>query len=199
MLGSITRLGESGRHARWGVTAGWFAVGAIAGGTLIGGALGLLGSIPAGLIGPRWAVVVLAVVAALGLAFDLRLGGLRVPSPRRQVDEQWLGRYRGWVYGVGFGFQLGLGVVTIVTTSAVYAMLAAAALSGSATTGALIGGAFGAVRAASVLPGGRVRRPVDLIRVDGRLERLDPLARRATLVAVACVPAVLAAVAVAWR
>ena len=36
---------------------------------------------------------------------------------RRQVNEDWMARYRGWAYGAGFGLQLGLGVVTIVTTA----------------------------------------------------------------------------------
>lgn len=55
----------------------------------------------------------LAALAGLaGLALDLGLGALRLPGPARQVDEDWLARYRGWVYGAGFGTQLGLGVVT---------------------------------------------------------------------------------------
>ena len=33
------------------------------------------------------------------------------------VHEQWLTRYRGWVYGVGFGAQLGFGLVTIITSA----------------------------------------------------------------------------------
>ena len=71
-------------------------------------------------------------------------------------------RYRSWVYGLGFGVQLGLGVVTIVTTSAIYAMLLAAALSGSAAAGALIGGVFGFVRAAVVFAVAGVKRPEQL-------------------------------------
>ena len=71
-------------------------------------------------VGDRRPSSILALLAALGLAADLRLGGLRLPGPRRQVDERWLHRYRGWVYGVGFGFQLGFGLLTVVTTSTVY-------------------------------------------------------------------------------
>ena len=61
------------------------------------------------------------------------------PGPRRQVNERWLDDYRGWVYGLGFGAQLGLGVTTVVTSAATYATLLACALSGAPGRGALIG------------------------------------------------------------
>src|SRR6185436_16220530 len=115
------------------------------------------------------AALVLGVLAVAGVAVDLRLGGVRLPTVRRQVDDRWLTRYRGWVYGVGFGFQLGLGVVTVVTTAGVYLAFVAAALSGSAAAGALIGAAFGVVRWLSILPGGGVRGTGDLVRIDGML------------------------------
>ena len=63
---------------------------------------------------------VIGAVALIGVALDLGWAGLRLPTVRRQVNEDWLHRYRGGVYGFGFGFQLGLGVATIVTTAAVY-------------------------------------------------------------------------------
>jgi hypothetical protein len=196
MLGSITRLGESGRHAQWWVTVTWFAVGAALAGALLGGALGAAGGrLPAA--GTRGAALLLALLAVAGVAFDLGLAGLRLPSVGRQVDERWLVRYRGWVYGLGFGFQLGLGVVTVVTASATYLALAAALLTGSAAAGALIGLSFGLVRAAAVLPGGRVRRPADLFRVDERLRRWERPARRVALAGQIAVLAGLLAV-VAW-
>jgi hypothetical protein len=82
-----------------------------------------------------------------------------VPSWPRQVNEDWLGEYRGWVYGIGFGVQLGLGVVTIVTTASVYVTWTAALLSASAGLGAAVGAAFGLARALPVLAGARVRTP----------------------------------------
>ena len=48
-------------------------------------------------------VAALAGVVAAGLWLDLGILGLRLPTTRRQVNEDWLGRYRGWVVGVGFG------------------------------------------------------------------------------------------------
>ena len=181
MLGSITWLGESGRNARWWVTVAWFGVGAVGAGSLVGWLMGWLGATLSGAAGPREAAGALALLAVAGIAADLRLGGLRLPTVRRQVDDRWLNRYRGWVYGVGFGFQLGLGVVTVVTTSAVYLAFAAAVLSGSPAAGAMIGAVFGAVRWLSVLPGGRVRRSADLVRMDGHLRRWEPAGRRVTL------------------
>ena len=100
--------------------------------------MGWLGAALSGAAGPREAAAALALLAVAGIAADLRLGDLRLPTVRRQVDNRWLNRYRGWVYGVGFGFQLGLGVVTVVTTSAVYLAFAAAMLSGSPAAGAMI-------------------------------------------------------------
>jgi hypothetical protein len=118
---------------------------------------------------------------AVGIAVDLGLGGLRLPTIHRQVNEDWLVRYRSWVYGLGFGVQLGLGVVTIVTTSSIYAMLLASALSGSAASGAVIGGVFGFVRAAIVFTVAGVKRPEQLGRADVLLRRWDGWTRRAAL------------------
>lgn len=199
MLGSITPLGERGRHSRWGVTVAAFAVGSLGAGTAIGSALGETGARtlrPLGVQG-RPALAILAGVVAAGAALDGGLFSLRLPSLRRQVDEAWLDRYRGWVYGLGFGFQLGLGVSTVVNTSAVYAALVAAFLSRSAPSGALIGAVFGLVRAAPTLATRRVRTPEGLASVAGRLSRYDDPARRTalTLQLLLAVAAVAAAVA----
>ena len=90
-----------------------------------------------------------------GLLLDRRAAGLRLPTWRRQVDEAWLARYRGWVYGAGFGLQLGLGVVTIVTSATVYATVLLCALSGSPPVGLALGALFGLARALPVLGAGR--------------------------------------------
>src|SRR5665213_265632 len=107
MLASITPLGERGRQSHWTVTVAAFALGATAAGAVAGALLGALGMLlPGGLTGhARTVVVALALIAALALD----LSATTVPGPRRQVDERWLDRYRGWVYGLGFGSQLGLG------------------------------------------------------------------------------------------
>ena len=77
------------------------------------------------------------------------------------MNEEWLNRYCGWVYGLGFGAQLGTGVLTIVTISAVYVSLLAALLSGSFAVGEALGAALGAARWLSALPGVHAPGPRD--------------------------------------
>ena len=180
MLGSITPLGEWGRGSRWWLTTSAYVVGSTLGGLLVGSVAGLAGRLTVGVAGlgdgPRLAALGAALL--LGLALDLRIGGLELPTIHRQVDEDWRGRYRGWVWGAGFGFQLGIGVVTIVTTSTVYATSLAAALTGSVAGGAAIGAVFGVARALPVYAVAGVRRPDQLFRVDAVLRRLAIPARR---------------------
>jgi hypothetical protein len=180
MLGSITPLGERSRGRRWGVTVTAFAVAAVAAGAAAGVVLGAAGGLAGLDAGPRlW---LLGGVVAAAIVVDV-VPGLHVPGPRRQVNEEWLHRYRGWVYGAGFGVQLGLGVTTIVATAAVYATAAAAALTGSAAAGAVVGAAFGAARAGTLLAAGRVRDPRSLATLDRRLHAWARPARVAALAA----------------
>jgi hypothetical protein len=57
-------------------------------------------------------------VAGALVALALDLSPRPVPGPRRQVDDRWRDQYRGWVYGLGYGVQLGVGVTTIVSSAA---------------------------------------------------------------------------------
>jgi len=192
MLGSITPLGERSRGRRWGITVTAFAVAATAAGAALGALLGAAGGLVALAATARaWLV---AVAVAVAVTVDL-VPGLHVPGPRRQVNEAWLHRYRGWVYGAGFGLQLGLGVTTIVSTAAVYATGAAAFLAGSAAAGALVGGAFGLARAATLLAAGGVDEPGALATLDRRLVAWERPARVATLAAEAALIALAVAVA----
>jgi hypothetical protein len=182
MLGSITPLGERGRNRRWGITVTTYVIGSVVGGVAIAGALGRLGAaVGSGDLSVALRLGALAVAVLVGIAVDLGLGGLRLPTVHRQVNEDWMVRYRSWVYGLGFGLQLGLGVVTIVTTSAIYATMLAAALSGSAAAGALIGAVFGFVRAVIVFAVAGVKRPDQLGRADVLLRRWDGWTRRAAM------------------
>jgi hypothetical protein len=192
MLGSITPLGERSRGRRWGITVTAFALAAAAAGAALGAALGAAGGL-AGISAPaRTGLLGVAVTAAV--VVDV-VPGLRSPGPRRQVNEDWLHRYRGWVYGAGFGLQLGLGVTTIVSTAAVYATGAAAFLAGSAAAGAAVGAAFGLSRAATLLAAGGVDEPRALAVLDRRLADWERPARVAALVAEAALVALAAAVA----
>ncbi len=180
MLTSISPLGERARHNRWGITVGWYLAASIVAAGAVGAALGAVGAgVP--LPGVARAVALVVVGATVGTAEWRRH---RLPTVHRQVNEDWLGRYRGWVYGAGFGAQLGAGVVTIVTTGAVYLMLAVELLCGSLAGGLSIGAAFGLVRAVPLLTGGRVRSPGDLVARQRRLMSWLPAAHRATVITV---------------
>ena len=61
-------------------------------------------------LGSTTSLLVVSVVGIVALVFDL--GGRALPSVQRQVNEDWLVEFRGWVYGFGFGAQLGAGVAT---------------------------------------------------------------------------------------
>lgn len=148
MLSSITPLGERSRNSRWSRTVAGYVIGSVLSAVLVGSLLGALGSLLSDSF--RSSPPVLAALAAtfvLGYAVDRRAQGDGVPSWRRQVDREWIGRYRGWVTGLGFGLQLGLGFVTIITSTTTYAVFLAQALTGRWWAGALIGLVFGLVRA----------------------------------------------------
>lgn len=183
MLGSITPLGERGRGQRWGVTFLTFAVASVISAGGLGALLGKAGAMAGGAAGLRSRLLALGAAVAVGAALDARVLGLGLPTVRRQVNEDWLRRYRGWVYGVGFGFQLGLGFTTIVSLSAVYLAFGAALLSESAFWGALIGVTFGFLRALPVAATHRVAATGDLGRVDAVLRRWDATSRRLAIAA----------------
>lgn len=193
MLGSINPLGERARRSNWGVTVAALLVGSLLAGSSVGVSLGALGMVLLGRSSTavRAALAAAAVLAGTGL--DLRLLRRRVdrlPGPRRQVDQDWLTSYRGWVYGLAFGVQLGLGAATIVTTAAVYATLAIAIVTASAGGGLLVGATFGLARALPVLAGASIRQPGDLLRLDAALRRWDGPARRMAIAMQAAVAVV---------
>jgi len=171
MLSSISPLGERARHSRWWLTTTAYLLGSLAGGLALGGLAATLGGlVPVTVRGSGWTLVAVAALLVVGLVVDLR-NQRSVPSWRRQVDEQWLTRYRGWVYGVGFGAQLGFGLVTIVTSTTTYAAVLLAALTGDLGAGLAIGATFGLVRALPSLLMARVVERADLHRVFIRVER----------------------------
>jgi hypothetical protein len=177
MLASITPLGERGRQSRWWLTVTAFLIGATLAGAAFGALLGAAGSAVFSGVGGQLRLAVLAFAAIVAVALDA--SPLRVPGPRRQVEERWRDEYRGWVYGAGYGAQLGLGITTVVASAATYLALVAAVLCASASAGALIVGLFGAVRGLQPLAAARVRRPEQLIALHARLRRLRPAVRPA--------------------
>lgn len=193
MLASIHPLGERARDRRWGVTVGAYVLGSTLAAAVLGAAFGGAGS----LLPLSPGVTAALVVAAGALALAADLGVVPLPTVHRQVDKDWLDRYRGWVVGLGFGFQLGLGVVTIVNTAAVYLALALALLTGSVAAGAAVGTTFGLVRALVILVVAPVRRPDQLRRALRRMHGWRALSQRAGIAVQALVLAGAGAVVLA--
>jgi hypothetical protein len=178
MLASITPLGERGRHSRWGITVTAFLLASGAAGAALGALAGALGALTVpGSVGLGTRLAALAAAGALALALDARPG--RVPGPRRQVNEEWLRAFRGWVYGLGYGAQLGVGLSTVVSSAALYLAVVAALATGDPALGALVLGCFGAARGLTLLAGAGVRRPEQLIALHARLRRWRAPARAA--------------------
>lgn len=199
MLSSITPLGERGRRQRWWLTVTAYVVGSLLGGAALGTALGAVGSVLHGLgLGPVGVATVALVVAAVALVYDALGARLRLPRYGRQVNEDWMAMYRGWVYGLGFGLQLGAGLTTIVTAALVYVVFALCLVSGSWAVGLALGATFGAVRGLVVLAGRGVQTPDELMAFHRRLQAAAPAARVATVVGdVVVVAGALAALALA--
>lgn len=183
MLSSITPVGEMARRQRWWITASAYLVGSVTGGATVGAALAGIGALALSSLSVPVRLALVVAVALAGLAADRRLGGLRLPTWHRQVDERWLTTYRGWVYGLGFGFQLGAALATIVPRSLTYVVLALITASADPTAGLAVGAVFGLTRALPLLATWRVRTPAALTRTHRRLARWAPAADRATTAA----------------
>jgi hypothetical protein len=181
MLSSITPLGERSKGNRWGVTV----VAHVLGSAVAGAAVGLLAwvvGLPLRAVVPAevlFGAVLLATAAAAVLEARPALVP-RLPGWRRQVDEGWLTAYRGVVYGLGYGVQLGAAVATIVTTAAIPLVLVAAAAAPPLAGGIGIGTLFGLARGASVLASRGITDPEGLRRFHRRFEERAGAARWAS-------------------
>jgi len=201
MLSSIHPLGERARNQHWGITVSAYVAGSTAGGAITGLAAGSIGAALATQLSLDAPVLYLIVAAATGIGFWADLSGRKLPTVQRQVNEDWLDQYRGWVYGIGFGFQLGLGWATIITTSLVYSTFVLAALTGSALGGTLIGLVFGLARSLPILTTQLARSPGQLVAFHKRMADWSVRARSlgAAAQGVVSIAAVLASAAVLLR
>ena len=180
MLSTITPFGERARRHRYGVTAAWFMVGAVLGGATLGGVGAGLAALVGGAAPGRPVVLgIAAAVAVAGAMVDAGVFGPVLPLIRRQVDDRWLGRYRPWVYGVGFGWQIGVGFATYLMTAGVVAVTLFGGLSGSVGVAFGLGVLFGAARGSTVFLTARAGTPAGLRALHVRLERVGPAVRRA--------------------
>lgn len=168
MLSSITPFGERARRQKYWVTVLFFTIGTTIGGLLLGFALAVPAAVVSVTLGGS-AVAALVVLIAASL-WDV--AGLAVPSISRQVDENWLSRYRGWVYGLGYGVQLGLGYVTYVKTALTYGFSLAVITSGEPALCIVAGSVFGFVRGISLTATSHIQGPEALRSLFQRLDRL---------------------------
>lgn len=182
MLSSMTPLGERGRGRRWRTTATAYLIGSVVGGSLLGLGLGFVSSV---LPGPPASPVVVGVTvgaaAVVGVLLDLKVAGRGLPTVHRQVNETWLSEYRGVVVGAGWGLQLGVGVVTIVTTSLVYLTWVVALLTASPLGGLLVGTTFGLARGVPIVA---MRRVFDAARLAAVHRKMAGWARPANRIAI---------------
>jgi prepilin signal peptidase PulO-like enzyme (type II secretory pathway) len=104
-----------------------------------------------------------AVLVGAAVVLEHRPPNIRVPSIARQVSPFTPNLHRPAVSASIWGFQLGLGVTTIVNSWGFWAMLLMAALLGdvrlAVASGAVFGFTRGAQPALAVLASPNVRRP----------------------------------------
>ena len=148
MVETLAPAGYAGRLRTTLVACATFTAGALVGGVITFGGLGLLGQwLGAGGTGAAAVAAVIAVAAAIGEARGIRI----VPQVRRQVPESWR-RVLPVPLAAGlYGVLLGLGFTTFILTFAVWALAAVSVALGDPALGAVLGLAFGAGRALPVI------------------------------------------------
>jgi hypothetical protein len=179
MLSVITPLQEQGRGNRFRTTAIWFVVGATIGGATLGGLIGALAAIGARVgISLTLALLITSLAALIGVISDGKLLGFQLPGHDRQVNERWLDQYRSWVYGSGFGWQIGVGLATYIMTSGLYLLILIGALGASFSSALIMGTVFGAVRGLAVFAAGHVTSRAALNELHRRFEKWRQPVRR---------------------
>jgi hypothetical protein len=202
MLSTITPFGERSRGHRYTTTAAWYVAGATVGGATLGAfAAGLAAMVAVSGIAdhPGWIAAAVALAAATTAAIDAGVFGDLIPIWRRQVDDRWLVRYRNWVYGSGFGWQIGVGVATYIMTAAVFLVVVLAAVTGDPVAAFAICVLFGFARGLTVLLPARAESPARLRTLHRRFDRAGPGVRVAVIAVQAGVAlAVIAVPVVQW-
>jgi hypothetical protein len=197
MLSQITPVGEASRGYRYRTTAIWYVVGAVVGGATLGAVMAALAAaVSAAGVTSTALLGVAAGAAVLGAAVDSGMLGFAPPFFKRQVNEYWLSKYRAWVYGTGFGWQIGAGVTTYIMTAAVFVTIAYGALTAGPVAALAVGVFFGFARGLAVLLTSRSHSTAELFALHRRFDALGEPVRRAVIV-VQLVVAVVAAGA-AW-
>jgi hypothetical protein len=178
MLSTITPVTEQARGRRYAATVPWYLLGALAGGATLGGVAALV-SVPIGALNlPDMTVLaIIGLFAVVSNFSDLGVKGFRLPRHNRQVDRRWLDHYRSWVYGTGFGWQIGVGLATYIVTTAVYLTVLVAFLTGSPGQALIIGLLFGGVRGLAIFLGVGAITVEKLHALHRGLTRFEPQSR----------------------
>lgn len=188
MLSTITPIAEASRGHRFRSTAAWFVVGSIVGGATLGGLMAVL-AVGIGLLNPSPGAVlwIAGIAALLTAASDARVAGLHFPGHDRQVNERWLDQYRSWVYGSGFGWQIGVGLATYIMTAGLYLLILMGALIDQPLVSVGIGVLFGFVRGLAVYLATNLTTRERLLTFHARFESLREPVRQAMIIAQATV------------
>ncbi|MFT7473447.1 MAG: hypothetical protein ACI81L_000362 [Verrucomicrobiales bacterium] len=192
MLSSIHPFGERSRNNSFRRTASAHIAGGALGGLTLGAVVGSLGWLVTTLLSPSNQVRTIIVMGAalIALALEATNRERSLPTRTRQVNENWIQSYRGWVYGSGFGAELGFGISTIITTSLVHLLVIAMLLVGSLPESLLLGAAFGTARSATVLAARKIDSPERLRLFHQQLHSLRSRSRSAAVAALALASAV---------
>ena len=199
MLASITPLSEVERGHRFRTTALWYVTGSLVGGTTLGLCIAAL-SVGVGAISltSHEVILVALVASAVAVMSDTGAGRFHLPVHHRQVNERWLDRFRPWVYGVGFGWQIGTGLATYIMTAGVYLMIVLSALNREPWLSFGFGLLFGLVRGLSVCLGRRITSTKVLTEFHRRFHTWGTVVRRVTVAVEAMVTGVFAALLSPW-
>jgi hypothetical protein len=196
MLSQLTPVGEASRGYHYRTTACWFIAGAVVGGAMLGGVMAALAAAVSSLGATTTTLLAVAAgLAVFGGAVDSGVLGFAPPFFKRQVNEYWLGRYRAWFYGSGFGWQIGAGVTTYIMTAAVFLTIALGALSAGPWAALAIGVVFGLARGLAVLLTARLRTTSELFALHRRFDALTEPVRLAVMGVQLAVAVVAAAIA----
>jgi hypothetical protein len=199
MLASITPLSESGRGHRYRATAWWFVTGSTIGGATLGGVIALATvAVDVFSLTSREVLVVALGASALALASDADLSGFHLPVHHRQVNERWLDRFRPWVYGAGFGWQIGSGLATYIMTAGVYLLIVLAALTTKPWLALGFGALFGLVRGLAVFLGRSITSTERLRAFHARLYGAGATVRRLMVTVEALVALIFAWLLSPW-
>ena len=152
MVGTIIPIVYGERHQGRRETGLWLhAVGAAIGSAGVGALLGLLG---AARLSDAQVVRQGAVLAGLGWVHvalaqrDFGVWSIRLPQSRWQVPWHWQFRMSRRLVAFVYGLTLGGGLLTAISSSAYYLLLAWVVLMGSPWLGAVLMGAYGVARVA---------------------------------------------------